>query len=222
MLLQSRGFISLLDKSNTFYISTCTRPTATKHGKVVTYHEWVPHIKSHNPFKKVVTWSHVTNLNNYTPTLSWFRTTKLGRVLTSGRSFSMQTPKSSPNSSFHKFLCIKLFLQFSVVSIVKRYFLIWNSLLCAKFYVKTLSRNAFSWNAYLGAVYMRKWETGWDKKRDETISIQPSEDVYIRNGTEWKTWWDEFYSAFKEKSRLDISRLEKRNKKISPLTKFAQ
>ena len=169
MLLQSRGFISLLDKSNTFYISTCTRPTATKHGKVVTYHEWVPHIKSHNPFKKVVTWSHVTNLKNYTPTLSWFRTTKLGGVLTSGRSFSMQTPKSSPNSSFHKFLCIKLFLQFSVVSIVKRYFLIWNSLLCAKFYVKTLSRNAFSWNAYLGAVYMRKWETGWDKKRDETF-----------------------------------------------------
>ena len=31
------------------HISTCTRPVDTKHGKVVTYREGFPLIKSHNP-----------------------------------------------------------------------------------------------------------------------------------------------------------------------------
>ena len=48
MFLQSLGLVRLPDKSN-MLIFTCTKPMVTKRGKVLTYHEGVPHIESHNP-----------------------------------------------------------------------------------------------------------------------------------------------------------------------------
>ena len=42
--------------SKILYISTCTRPMATKHGKVTTYSEGLPPINSHNPLNEANPW----------------------------------------------------------------------------------------------------------------------------------------------------------------------
>ena len=52
------------------------------------------------PFVHVTNVSHVTKLKNYISTFTRFMTTKLGRVLTSGRKFGTQTPKS-PTSNYY-------------------------------------------------------------------------------------------------------------------------
>ena len=56
-----------------------------------------------------VTWSHVgrvTNLKNHISVFARIITTKLGRMLTSGRMFRMQTLKSSPTCCFFLFFLL--------------------------------------------------------------------------------------------------------------------
>ena len=94
MILKSRGLVRSPEKLN--HISNCRRPMGTKLGKVSTYCEKLPHLKSYDPLITGPTWVHAANWKNHASTFTKHMVTKL--VLTSRRRFRAQTPKSSPTS----------------------------------------------------------------------------------------------------------------------------
>ena len=61
------------------YISACTRPMATKNGKVVTHSERLLPI---NSYKHVFTRGHVTNQKHYISTITMVMVSRLMRVMT--------------------------------------------------------------------------------------------------------------------------------------------
>ena len=71
MVFQFRSFIRACKKLNTLNISTCSTPMAAKHGKVMTYREGLPPLKSHE-----VTLQTENNKSSLTPEshdLLWLR-----------------------------------------------------------------------------------------------------------------------------------------------------
>ena len=79
--------------TNKIDTSTFRRPIDTKGEKVLTYCQRLPSIKPHVPILKCPTWGDVTIWKIYISTFARFVASKLGRVLTSGKRFSMQTLK---------------------------------------------------------------------------------------------------------------------------------
>ena len=63
----------------THYIFTCTRPMATKYGKVGNFYKGLPPI---NSYKFVLMWSHVKNWKYHISTITVFMFTRLIRVVT--------------------------------------------------------------------------------------------------------------------------------------------
>ena len=99
------------------YFSTCKTPTGTRLGNLLTQRERLPSLKSHDPLINWSTFGHMTNWKKYIFTFAKLITTKLGRVLTSGRSSRTQTFKSSPT------FCLEGFPTSTKLNKVKIYLL---------------------------------------------------------------------------------------------------
>ena len=98
--------------NQTHYISTNPIPISTKIGRVVPYCERLQTLKQHEPFIMwLLTCSRVAIWKIYLSTFTVLMATKLGRVMTSGRSFNTQTLKLLPTS------CCFLFLFFFLMAV---------------------------------------------------------------------------------------------------------
>ena len=73
-------FYEVTWKNLIFYISTCIRPVAAKHGTVVTYRNETPPINPQKPLN-VVTWGHVAD-QKHNSTTTMPMVSKLVRVVT--------------------------------------------------------------------------------------------------------------------------------------------
>ena len=69
------------------YISTTTRPTTIKLGKVVSYYKGLLYIELHKPLKHEVTWGHVTDQMCYISTTTRPLAIKCDKMMAYNRGF---------------------------------------------------------------------------------------------------------------------------------------
>ena len=99
--LWSYGLARSHDKLNPLYFSTTIMPIDTKLNKMTTSRERLPPLKQHDPLIMWPTWGHMAIWKIFISTFTIIMATNLCSVLTSERSFSMETLKSSPISCYY-------------------------------------------------------------------------------------------------------------------------